>query len=56
MSRRLLSPLEAMERDAIVTSLSNASGRKVLAARSLGMLRATIYRKIHGLGIVAPTT
>ncbi|MEP6528289.1 MAG: helix-turn-helix domain-containing protein [Nocardioidaceae bacterium] len=56
VSRRLLSPLESMERDAIVNSLSDARGNKVKAARSLGMSRATIYRKIHEYGIVAPPT
>ena len=53
VSRRLLSPLESMERDAIVHSLADARGNKVKAARSLGMSRATIYRKIHEYGIVA---
>jgi len=52
MSRRVLTPLEAMERDAIVTCLSGARGNKTQAARSLGMSRATIYRKIHDYGIV----
>jgi sigma-54 dependent transcriptional regulator, acetoin dehydrogenase operon transcriptional activator AcoR len=52
VSRRLLSPLEAMERDAIVQSLLDFDGNKVRAARSLGMSRATIYRKIHEYGIV----
>ncbi len=51
-SRRSLSPLEAMERDAIVNSLVDAKGSKAEAARSLGMSRATIYRKIHEYGIV----
>ncbi len=55
VSRRLLSPLESMERDAIVQSLLDADGNKVKAAKSLGMSRATIYRKIHEYGIVAPT-
>jgi sigma-54 dependent transcriptional regulator, acetoin dehydrogenase operon transcriptional activator AcoR len=55
VSRRLLSPLESMERDAIVRSLINAEGNKARAARSLGMSRATIYRKIHEYGIVTPT-
>ncbi|WP_310528110.1 helix-turn-helix domain-containing protein [Nocardioides sp.] len=55
MSRRVLTPLEAMERDAIVTSLSDANGNKAHAARALGMSRATIYRKIHDYGIVTPT-
>ena len=52
VSRRVLSPLEALERDAIVKCLSEAHGNKVQAARSLGMSRATIYRKIHDYGIV----
>jgi DNA-binding NtrC family response regulator len=55
VSRRLLSPLESMERDAIVQSLLDSEGNKVKAAESLGMSRATIYRKIHEYGIVAPT-
>jgi transcriptional regulator of acetoin/glycerol metabolism len=54
VSRRLLSPLESMERDAIVQSLTDAAGNKVRAAKSLGMSRATIYRKIREYGIVAP--
>ena len=56
VSRRLLSPLESMERDAIVQSLLDHEGNKVKAAESLGMSRATIYRKIHEYGIVTPTT
>jgi transcriptional regulator of acetoin/glycerol metabolism len=55
VSRRLLSPLEAMERDAIVRSLIDWDGSKIKAAAALGMSRATIYRKIHEYGIVAPT-
>jgi transcriptional regulator of acetoin/glycerol metabolism len=54
VSRRLLSPLEAMERDAIVRSLTDWDGNKIKAAAALGMSRATIYRKIHEYGIVAP--
>jgi transcriptional regulator of acetoin/glycerol metabolism len=54
VSRRLLSPLESMERDAIVQSLLDSGGNKVKAAESLGMSRATIYRKIHEYGIVSP--
>jgi transcriptional regulator with AAA-type ATPase domain len=54
VSRRLLSPLEAMERDAIVRSLMDWDGNKIKAAGSLGMSRATIYRKIHEYGIVSP--
>jgi transcriptional regulator of acetoin/glycerol metabolism len=55
ISRRLLSPLESLERDAIVNSLTDARGNKLKAARSLGMSRATIYRKIHEYGIVPQT-
>ncbi|HMG31407.1 MAG TPA: helix-turn-helix domain-containing protein [Jiangellaceae bacterium] len=52
LSRRLLSPLESMERDAITQSLVDARGNKAKAAKALGMSRATIYRKIHEFGIV----
>jgi len=54
VSRRLLSPLESMERDAIVQSLLDHQGNKARGAGSLGMSRATIYRKIHEYGIVTP--
>jgi transcriptional regulator of acetoin/glycerol metabolism len=52
VSRRVLSPLESIERDAIVQALLDHDGNKVGAARSLGMSRATIYRRIHEFGIV----
>lgn len=55
VSRRVLSALEAMERDAIVESLRAAGGDKSAAARALGMSRATIYRRIHDYGIVTET-
>jgi transcriptional regulator with AAA-type ATPase domain len=55
VSRRLLSPLESLERDAIARSLADARGNKAKAAKSLGMSRATIYRKIHEFGIVTPS-
>jgi transcriptional regulator of acetoin/glycerol metabolism len=45
-----------MERDAIVQSLLAFEGNKVKAAESLGMSRATIYRKIHEYGIVTPAS
>jgi DNA-binding NtrC family response regulator len=54
LSRRLLSPLESIERDAITQSLLDAHGNKAKAAEALGMSRATIYRKIHEFGIVTP--
>jgi sigma-54 dependent transcriptional regulator, acetoin dehydrogenase operon transcriptional activator AcoR len=56
VSRRLLSPLESIERDAIVQALLDSGGNKLKAAKSLGMSRATIYRKVHEFGIVAPTS
>lgn len=52
VSRRVLSPLESIERDAIVQALLDHDGNKVGAARALGMSRATIYRRIHEYGIV----
>ena len=52
VSRRVLSPLESIERDAIVQSLLDHSGNKIRAARALGMSRATIYRRIREYGIV----
>jgi sigma-54 dependent transcriptional regulator, acetoin dehydrogenase operon transcriptional activator AcoR len=51
ISRRLLRPLEALERDAIVQRLLDTDGNKARAAESLGMSRATIYRKMHEYGI-----
>ncbi|TCM37213.1 transcriptional regulator of acetoin/glycerol metabolism [Kribbella sp. VKM Ac-2568] len=51
ISRRSLSQLEALERDAIIRSLLDNNGNRSDAARALGMSRATIYRKIHDYGI-----
>ena len=45
-----------MERDAIVTSLLDHDGNKAKAARSLGMSRATIYRKVHQYGVITPAS
>jgi sigma-54 dependent transcriptional regulator, acetoin dehydrogenase operon transcriptional activator AcoR len=56
VSRRLLGPLESMQRDAIVQSLLDYHGDKVKTAESLGMSRATIYRKIHQYGIITPAS
>jgi transcriptional regulator of acetoin/glycerol metabolism len=56
VGRRLLSPLESVERDAIVQSLLDHDGNKVKTAQSLGTSRATIYRKIHEYGIVTPAS
>jgi sigma-54 dependent transcriptional regulator, acetoin dehydrogenase operon transcriptional activator AcoR len=52
VSKRMLSPLESIERDAIVRSLLDQGGNKIRAARALGMSRATIYRRIREYGIV----
>ncbi len=54
VSHRLLSPLESIERDAIVQSLLDHQGSKAKVAGSLGMSRATIYRKIREYGIITP--
>jgi sigma-54 dependent transcriptional regulator, acetoin dehydrogenase operon transcriptional activator AcoR len=54
--RRLLSPLEAIERDAVVQALLDSGGNKLKAAKALGMSRATIYRKVHEFGIVTPSS
>jgi sigma-54 dependent transcriptional regulator, acetoin dehydrogenase operon transcriptional activator AcoR len=52
VSRRVLSALESIERDAIVQSLLDHDGNKIRAARALGMSRATIYRRIREYGII----
>ncbi len=54
VTRRPLNRFEVIERDAIVRSLEDADGNKMRAAQLLGISRATIYRKIHEYGIVAP--
>lgn len=51
-TRRQLTPIEALERDAVVDALSTYDGDKKAAAAALGMSRATIYRKIREYGIV----
>ena len=56
VSRRLLSTLESMERDAIVQAQLDCDGNKTRAAESLGMSRASIYRKIREYGIVTPAS
>jgi len=54
ITRRVLTPLEAIECDAIVDALLDTDGNKAEAARRLGMSRATIYRRIRGYGITMP--
>jgi transcriptional regulator of acetoin/glycerol metabolism len=50
-TRRHLTRLEALERDAIVDALAAHQGDKTAAAVALGMSRATIYRKIRDYAI-----
>lgn len=52
-TRRHLTKMESLERDAIVEALAVHDGDKAAAAAALGMSRATIYRKIRDYGIVA---
>jgi transcriptional regulator of acetoin/glycerol metabolism len=50
-SRRQLSGLESMERDAIVKALHDAGGNRVQAAQALGIARSSLYRKLRSFGI-----
>ena len=50
-TRRRLSLLEALERDLIVTALTEAGGNRSQAAAILGMGRATLYRRLRAFGI-----
>ncbi len=54
-SRRVLTPMESIERDAIVDALTGANGNRAQAAQHLGMSRATIYRKIRQYGVSVPS-
>lgn len=51
VSRRVLTPWETMERDAIVHALLETNADKTEAADLLGISRATIYRKINTYGV-----
>ncbi|TFB71242.1 GAF domain-containing protein [Cryobacterium glaciale] len=50
-SPRLLSALEAGERDLIVGALHKADGNRMRAAESLGIARSSLYRKLKSFGI-----
>lgn len=50
-SRRTLTPLEGIERDAIVAALRQAGGNRAAAATQLGMSRSSLYRKLKTYGI-----
>jgi transcriptional regulator of acetoin/glycerol metabolism len=49
-----LSEDEALERSRIVAAMTDAKWRPVIAAQTLGISRATLYRRIAKLGILAP--
>jgi hypothetical protein len=49
--RRRLATLEQAEARAILTALRDAGGNKDQAAKSLGIARSTVYRKMRALGL-----
>jgi len=49
---RMLSALEAGERDLIVGALHKAEGNRLRAAESLGIARSSLYRKLKAFGII----
>jgi len=49
--RRRLTPMEWIEREAIVDALRGCGGDKQLAAEALGISRASVYRKVKAFGI-----
>lgn len=51
LSRYRLTPMEALQRDAIVHALAENEGNMAKAAAALGMSRATIYRRKRAYGI-----
>jgi transcriptional regulator of acetoin/glycerol metabolism len=52
-SRRRLSPLEQLELQAIRNALRSAQGNRAEAAASLGISRATLYRRLRLHGLLA---
>ncbi|MGH3636026.1 MAG: helix-turn-helix domain-containing protein, partial [Mycobacterium sp.] len=53
-SHRRLTPMESLERDAIIQALLVNSQKPDKAAQALGISRATIYRKLKQFGISLP--
>jgi transcriptional regulator of acetoin/glycerol metabolism len=50
-SRRTLTRLEALERDAIAEALRECGGNRIQAAAALGMSRSTLYRRLRAFGL-----
>jgi transcriptional regulator of acetoin/glycerol metabolism len=50
-SRRRLSRLEQLEAGAITMALAQADGNKLEAAKSLGIARSTLYRRMRAMGL-----
>lgn len=50
-SRRTLTQLEVIERDAIISALRDTKGNRVAAANLLGISRSSLYRKLRTYGI-----
>jgi transcriptional regulator of acetoin/glycerol metabolism len=46
-SHRVLTPLESLERDAIVEALRRSDGHRARAAKYLGVSRSSLYRKMR---------
>jgi transcriptional regulator of acetoin/glycerol metabolism len=50
-SHRPLTPLETLERDAIVAALQRAGDNRFKAAADLGISRSSLYRKLRAYGM-----
>ncbi len=51
VSRRRLTPIERLERDAIAAALQECRGNKNQAAAALGLSRSTLYRRLRRYGL-----
>lgn len=49
--QRVLMPMEALERDAIIAALHRVGGNRLQAAADLGIARSSLYRKMNSYGI-----
>ncbi|MBI4940134.1 MAG: sigma-54-dependent Fis family transcriptional regulator [Actinobacteria bacterium] len=52
--RRVLTPVEALECDALGDALRSTGGSRTQAAAVLGLSRATVYRKVREYGLALP--